>query len=407
VSPARALQLAVKLAPSAASAGQRASQLVVLWALTAASAGTTQSQLVTGFGLIGTFVMISDSGAGNYLLARKDEDLTRAAFLRACGVHLVVTLSGVLVCAGFLFAVLDRPVSGQTVTVLVALALTQLGDNFSRVVRYPLLNQGREVAYSWPELVGSVGKTALAGFAGATGSLGLLVLLPVISATVLLLAVRPVRTVLRPDSGTPPRVRSILTFGLAGAINATYSQLPLIISSIVLANAQTAVLAALMRVFQALEIVPGTLALQAIPRYANGRSSLRRDALAMAAGAVLLSALFLPVLPLVGSILSIPLRFHLAVFFAGAFTARCVGYLVSSYYMGTGRIGLRLRITVRAALVMLPVVPVLVLVLGTLGGAISALAVEVLLTVLLALNVRGRLPGRERDAADLRDVVTP
>ena len=107
----------------------------------------------------------------------------------------------------------------------------------------------------------------------------------------------------------------------------------------------------------------------------------------MTVGSAALGLVCLPLLPLAGRVLDLDLGVGLGALLALAFTARCGGYLLSSYLMGTGRIEVRLRLTATAAAVMAPVIPALVLLLHTPGAAVACAVAELLLAGLFARRI--------------------
>jgi hypothetical protein len=71
------------LLPTGAAGLTRVLQLVLLVALTHLSAGSAANALVTGFALLSSFAIITDSGAANFLLSLPRTRITRGVHARA------------------------------------------------------------------------------------------------------------------------------------------------------------------------------------------------------------------------------------------------------------------------------------------------------------------------------------
>ena len=70
--------------PSIGTAALRLTQLVILVALSRLGDVNDRNVLVTAFGLLAAVGIISDSGAGNFVLANDPKNLTKAVFRRCC-----------------------------------------------------------------------------------------------------------------------------------------------------------------------------------------------------------------------------------------------------------------------------------------------------------------------------------
>lgn len=258
------------LAPNIGIALLRGSQLLIL-ALLARSEADVRNTLLTGFGLLAAFAMLSDSGASLYVLGVDRTGLTRSMLARSLILHAITT--GVGLTAGVVFALAVTGRSGNgVVVVLVALALTLTIDSVTRTAKAPLLVLGRDGAYGLLDLALGAAKVVLLTFGLLQGSLLVLLMLPLPGVVGLVLITRWVA--LRLPGGQPAPVgltREILEVGLAGALSAGYSQMPVLVGSLVLPLHSAALLAASTRIVQAMEFIPGTFSLQVMPRLRTWR----------------------------------------------------------------------------------------------------------------------------------------
>ena len=134
------------IVPSIGTAALRATQLVILVALSRLGDADERNVLVTAFGLLAAVGIISDSGAGNFVLANDPKDLTRPVFRRVLSVHVITTSLGVVAVLIAMLGLGGDAVSAGGVGVIVALSLTQTLDSLVRVCKAPLLLQGRDGA---------------------------------------------------------------------------------------------------------------------------------------------------------------------------------------------------------------------------------------------------------------------
>ncbi|RIJ17658.1 polysaccharide transporter, partial [Clavibacter michiganensis subsp. insidiosus] len=75
------------LLPTGAAGLTRVLQLVLLVVLTQLADESARAALVTGFALLSSFAIITDSGAANFLLSLPRTRLTRSVHARAVGFH--------------------------------------------------------------------------------------------------------------------------------------------------------------------------------------------------------------------------------------------------------------------------------------------------------------------------------
>jgi len=262
--------LARILAPNMGIAARGVSQLMIL-ALLSRSEADVRNILVTGFGLLGAFAMMSDSGAALYMLGIDRSALTRRLWERSLALQGITVSVGQTAAVGFALAV-SRGADTIAVLVLAALALTTALDSMTRTAKTPLLVLGRDGAYGVHDLALGAAKVLLLAVGLLQGSLFVLLALPLPSLVGLVVITGLVAR--RLPGGRPAPVgltREILMIGLAGMLSAGYSQMPVLVGSVVLPLDSAALLAASTRILQAVEFIPGTLWLQVMPRLRTWR----------------------------------------------------------------------------------------------------------------------------------------
>lgn len=339
-------------APSVAAIFLRSIQLIVLMVLTTESPGETRASLVSAFGVVGSFGVMTDSGAANYLLASGATRLSRVMIHRALALHSSVASVGAL--GSVMFALIAFPGLWHPlpVAVVCALALTQALDSTVRVARTPLLLAGNDHRFALFDAILAAGKAPLIIVSVAVGGVWPLIFMPVMSLVVLGIGVAQSNAIVANSvDRVLVRYRSILLYGLNGAASALYSQSPLLISGAMLPVNATAMLTVCYRLVQPLEILPATLGQQAIPRLVGGRVSARRLWVMFAGlGATAALALFIasPILGRMFSqslwlsaiflviVLSVPLKFG--------------NYALTAWMLARGRVGVKLRLTVGVGL---------------------------------------------------------
>lgn len=333
------------IVPSIGTAALRVTQLVILVALSRLGDADERNVLVTAFGLLAAVGIVSDSGAGNFVLANDPDDLTRPVFRRVLSVHLITTSLGVIAVLIAMLGLGGDAVGAGTVGVVVALSLTQTLDSLVRVCKAPLLLHGRDGAYGLVDLVSIAAKAPVLALVFLSGQLHWLWLLPLPSLVMvigLLSALEPA-----PSGDTPPRlVLRILEIGASGSLTALYSQAPLIIGAATLSIADAATLAAATRIVQAMEFVPATLATQALPRLRR----LPHKVFPWWGGAVALGAVMAVVLvacrPLIERVLHMDIEPHIVLIaLASALTLKCGNYLLVAGLLARGLARVRLGIS--------------------------------------------------------------
>lgn len=335
------------IVPSIGTAALRLTQLVILVALSRLADAGERNVLVTAFGLLAAVGIISDSGAGNFILANDPKELTRTVFRRVLSVHMITTSLGVVAVLVAMLGLGNDRVSGGGIGVVVALSLTQTFDSLVRVCKAPLLLQGRDGAYGLIDIGSIAAKAPILAAVFLSGQLGWLWLLPLPS----LVLIVGLLSTLHPPTGAPdeplPRlVRRILEIGASGSLTALYSQAPLIIGAATLSIANAATLAAATRIVQAMEFVPATLATQALPRLRRlPRKVLPWWACLVGLGSVM-AVLLVAFRPLIERILHMDIEPTIVLIaLASALTLKSGNYLLVAGLLARGLARVRLGIS--------------------------------------------------------------
>ncbi len=333
--------------PSIGTAALRLTQLVILVALSRLGDVNDRNVLVTAFGLLAAVGIISDSGAGNFVLANDPKNLTKAVFRRVLSVHVITTSLGVIaVLVAMLGLGADR-ISASGVGVVVALSLTQTLDSLVRVCKAPLLLHGRDAAYGLVDLMSIAAKAPILALVFLSGQLHWLWLLPLPSLVLVVGLLSALQPPVSPTSETPPRlVLRILEIGASGSLTALYSQAPLIIGAATLSITNAATLAAATRIVQAMEFVPATLATQALPRLRRlPQKVLPWWACLVALGATM-AALLIACRPLIERLLHMDIEPRIVlVALVAALTLKSGNYLLVAGLLARGLARIRLGIS--------------------------------------------------------------
>lgn len=377
------------LLPTVATASLRINQLLVLLVFSRLPDRGESSFTVAALGTMTAFAIASDVGSANFMLTRRT-GVSRPMYLRALRFQIGMAILGANV--GLLVVGLRAPdgTAVDTWAVVCAVAVSQVLDASLRAARAPLLHGGQDARYSRPELMLAAAKLVPVGLAFMTGRLEWLYLLPLLSLVVF------ARTVHDVGRGCPPGDRAprgthlaIVQFGLAGSLSALYSQLPLVVAAVALPLPQTAMLAIAYRVIQPMEILPGTLATQLLPRV---RSHVRRPGrwwISFAGGGAVLTCVVLLSAGVVRDAFDAA-EWNSVVFalVAAAFVPKSGNYALAAVLMGLG--GIRARLVINAAVGATASVLCLALVgpFGIVGLASVSVACEVLLGVSLIVAVR-------------------
>lgn len=381
-----------------ATVALRLSQFLVLLMLARLAEDSLRSFMISAFGVLTAFTILSDAGAANFMLANTQGGLARRAYRAALALQLALGLLGAMAALALCAWRAPDAVDFASWSVIVALGVGQVLDGCLRAVRVPMLLLGDDVRYSLPELALAALKLPILLTAYLVGDLQLLIVLPAVSATVLLLTGKRVLASL-PDDVLLARWTSlrILQYGLAGSMSGLYSQLPLVIAAATLPLSSTAMLTLAYRVAQPLELVPGTLATQLLPRV---RSRVRRPFrwwLSFCGAGILLFCALWAASDLLRLLFDVPVwNAWLFLLVAAALVPKSGNYALAAMVMGLG--GIKGRLVVTAVV---GAVSVLVLTVLAREGCVVCIAAmapisEVILTLGLALCLR-RLTVRKVD----------
>lgn len=388
----RLYRRALFLLPTLSTGLIRLVQLAVLLILSNIATGEERNLLVAGFGLLSTFAMLTDSGAGNYLLSTAPGRISRAVYRKAVVFHLGLAAFGSILALAFVSVPAGGVIPSDTLLILVGLAITQCIDSTSRIIRTPAMVAKKDAAYAAPDLILLLLKLPVLAAVVLSSDLRYLLLLPIPS---LLVAVAAYATIGRDvpvrSADREPIYRRILEFGTTGALSALYSQAPLLIATTFLPLAQLATLTIVYRIVQALDLLPGTLSLQLIPRVrARSNGPLYYWTTFFLGGAVI-SAALLVAMPVIETLFGQAFTdVWVFILVALSFAPKSGNYAFVAYLMGSGHIRLRLILTVGASVLAVILAVALVNVWGVIGLAAVTLVLEFLFALagFLALNSR-------------------
>jgi hypothetical protein len=385
------------LLPTGAAGLTRVLQLVLLVVLTRLAEGSAQSALVTGFALLSSFAIITDSGAANFLLSLPRTRLTRSVHARAVGFHAALGTLGAAVAVLITVAAASS-MPGEAVLLLVALGVSQVLDSLTRTIRAPLLVGRRDASYAFPDLALVVLKAVPLAIAVLVPEILVLLAFPLVSLVATAGTWIAVRRGRATTSDEPVRVfPQILEYGLSGSLSALYSQAPLVLGTAILGVDAVTPLALAYRVVQPLEVLPATLSQQLIPRIRAAGRPARAYWWRFALGGLVLAGIL--------ALLRSPVE---QVFGGGAFdqaiflvvllsvAPKFGNYALMAYAMGSGLVRVRLTATVVTGVVAVILTLVAALTAGPALLAGVTLAAELVLSAAIAvLLVRSR---RKEDA---------
>jgi hypothetical protein len=385
------------LLPTGAAGLTRVLQLVLLVALTHLSAGSAANALVTGFALLSSFAIITDSGAANFLLSLPRTRITRGVHARAVAFHAALGALGAAVAVAITVAAASS-IPGEAVLLLVALGVSQVLDSLTRTIRAPLLVGRRDASYAFPDLALVVLKAVPLAIAVLVPEILVLLVLPLVSLVVTAGTWIAVRRDLATTSDEPVRVfPQILEFGLSGSLSALYSQAPLVLGTAILGVDAVTPLALAYRVVQPLEVVPATLSQQLIPRIRAAGRPARAYWWRFALGGLVLAGIIAllrgPVEQVFGGD-----AFDQAVFLVILLSVapKFGNYALMAYAMGSGLVRVRLTATVITGVVAVALTLVACLAAGpTLLAGVTLVSEIVLSVAIAALLIRNR---RKEDA---------
>jgi hypothetical protein len=380
------------LLPTGAAGLTRVLQLVLLVALTHLSAGPDGNALVTGFALLSSFAIITDSGAANFLLSLPRASLTRGVHARAVAFHAGLGTIGAAV-AVLLTVAAASTASRETVLLLVALGVSQVLDSLTRTIRAPLLVGRRDASYAFPDLALVVLKAVPLAIAVLVPELLVLLAFPLVSLVVTAGTWIAVRRDLATTSDAPVRVfPQILEFGLSGSLSALYSQAPLVLGTAILGVDAVTPLAIAYRVVQPLEVLPATLSQQLIPRIRTAGRSARAYWWRFALGGLVLAGIIALIREPVEQVFGGD-AFDQVVFLVILLSVapKFGNYALMAYAMGSGLIRVRLTATIVTGVVAVVLTLVACLTAGTvLLAGVTLVSELVLSAAIAALLIRNR-----------------
>jgi hypothetical protein len=385
------------LLPTGAAGLTRVLQLVLLVVLTRVSEGQAQNALVTGFALLSSFAIITDSGAANFLLSLPRTRLTRGVHARAVAFHAGLGSLGAAIAVVIAVAAAST-IPDEAVLLLVALGVSQVLDSLTRTIRAPLLVGRRDASYAFPDLALVVLKAVPLAIAALVPEALVLLAFPAVSLVVTAGTWIAVRRGLPTVGDAPVRVfPQILEYGVSGSLSALSSQAPLVLGTAILGADAAAPLALAYRIVQPLEVLPATLSQQLIPRVrAAGRPARAywwRFALGGLVLAGILALLREPVARVFGGD-----AFDQVVFLVILLSVapKFGNYALMAYAMGSGLVRVRLTATIVTGVVAVVLTLAAALTAGTALLTGVTLASELVLSaVIAALLIRTR---RKEDA---------
>lgn len=386
------------LMPMTATVSLRLSQFLVLLILARLSESNVRPFMISAFGILTAFTILSDAGAANYMLANTEQLLGRRVYRLAIAMQLGLGLLGT--SAALALCAWRAPVAVDPAawSVTIALGVAQLLDGALRAVRVPMLLRGDDVRYSLPELGLALLKLPILSLAYLVGDLQLLIILPLVSASVLLPTGRRMFVSLQDEAPPAPRTgRRILQYGLAGSMSGLYSQLPLVIAAATLPLNSTAMLTVAYRVTQPLELVPGTLATQLLPRVRVTVKKPWRWWLSFCGTGTVLFLLAWAASDVLRQLFMVPVwNSWIFVLVAVALVPKAGNYALAAMVMGLGGIRGRLIVTAIVGAISIVVLTILANEGRVLGIAAMAPLSEVFLAIGLGLCLR-RLKVRKVD----------
>jgi O-antigen/teichoic acid export membrane protein len=397
------------LLPTISTGLVRLLQLAILLILSNVGTGADRNLLVAGFGLLSSFAMMTDSGAGNFLLSTPLGNISRSVYQKAVVFHLGLAVAGSGLALVFIAVPAGGYIPPTVLALLVCFAVTQSLDSTGRIIRAPLMVAKRDAAYAAPDVVLLVLKLPILAWAFIQSDLTVLFLLPLPSllvAAITFISTNGARTAVGVDEH---RIyRRILEFGATGALSAFYSQSPLLIASTLLTLEQLATLTIVYRIIQALDLVPGTLSLQLIPRIRDRATGPWTYWSAFSLGGLVIAGGVIAAMPIIEVMFGHQFSdVWVFVLVALSFAPKSGNYALVAYLMGSGKIRTRLVLTMAAAALSLVLSITFALVAGATGLAAVTLTVELLFALggffalrRIALQpVRGRVSDAQRESA--------
>lgn len=372
------------LLPTGAAVLSRMAQLGVLVLLATMAQAAARDVLIVGFGLLGAFAILTDSGAANYLLATPSGQLVRATYIKVVLFHSSLALLGAVAALVFVLSSAGWAVPMHSMLLLGAIALSQVLEGAIRSVKAPLLIARRDHHFAVVDLSLFVAKVPFLILAFVSRDLLWLLALPVVSALVLLVTYANVVGTIA--QGRPSRTvttyRDVLEYGVTGALSAFYSQSPLVLGSLILPVSQMTALALIYRIVQPLEIVPGTLSQQLLPRIRTRRTGPWAYWVAFAGGGLGICLALILGKPIIEFFVGGEIRPEIVFWvLAASVPFKWGNYALVAFVMGVGLIRARLLLTMAVGFIAALGTLFFAYTLGATGAAYITPISEILLTL--------------------------
>jgi hypothetical protein len=175
----RSLRRVLFLLPTISTGLVRLLQLLILLILSNVGTGADRNLLVAGFGLLSSFAMMTDSGAGNFLLSTPLGEISRSIYRKAVSFHLGLAVLGSVIAIAFIAIPAGGYIPPTVLILLVCFAVTQSLDSTGRIIRAPLMVAKRDAAYAAPDIVLLLLKLPILAAAFVQSDLAILLLLPI------------------------------------------------------------------------------------------------------------------------------------------------------------------------------------------------------------------------------------
>ena len=221
---------------------------------------------VSGFGLVSSFAIITDSGFANYLLSTHAGTVPRQEYRQGLRYHALLAIAGATAAVGSVAIIGRHELTPLVMELVIAFGVTQVGDSLSRTARAPYLSLTRPGRFSVPELASTLLKVPIIVLALAFRSPYWLLFLPVASTLVAAVAIASSHADLT-DSRDVARLtgKTLWAYTASNSISALYSQAPVVIAGFFLGTANLAQLTLVYRTIQPTELLPATITQQMIP----------------------------------------------------------------------------------------------------------------------------------------------
>ncbi|MFC9360243.1 hypothetical protein ACFTZB_27200 [Rhodococcus sp. NPDC057014] len=373
-----------------AAVSTRVVQLLILVVITQATIGEERNVLVVGIALLSAAAVLSDTGAGNYLLSHS-APISRSAFYQVLGCQVGFAFCGA--SASLMITAGEIAGSGGTSVhaVLIALACSQILDSATRVARSPHLITGNYSGYARADFLLCALKFPAVALVHFTDSLEFLFLAPIASAIVFVASLyATAKSLPKAESADFKHTfRSLLHYGISGSASAFYSQAPMVVGAVILPVEIVSPIALAYRVVQPLEVLPATASQQVIPRVRSGNRTPLWYWSRFSIGGSLLAVVVLAVSPYIFEtffhedveitlilllMLSVPVKFG--------------NYALVAILLAKRRPEVRLFCSVVVGIIAIGSTALLGFVVGSNGLALASLISELLLASALGLGVK-------------------